>query len=83
MVDATPRAAGLRTVPYRVGGRDSGCAAGPDRARGPEGAPRDWGFVLASRTAPVLSLPGTARAAEHTRLPGLPASTLVHPRYAG
>ncbi|NGO15475.1 polyamine aminopropyltransferase [Streptomyces sp. HC44] len=82
-VDATVRAAGLRTVPYRVGGRDSGFAAGPDRTTGPAGAPRDWGFVLASRTAPVLSLPGAARAAEHTRLSGLPASTLVHPRYAG
>lgn len=82
-VDATLRAAGLRTVPYRVGGRDSGFAAGPDRTSGPAGAPRDWGFVLASRTAPVLSLPGAARAAERTRVPGLPASTLVHPRYAG
>ncbi|MGD1224669.1 polyamine aminopropyltransferase [Streptomyces krungchingensis] len=57
-VDATMRAAGLRTTPYRVSGRTSGFAAGPDRARGGEpGAPGDWGFVLAGRAAVPLRLP--------------------------
>ncbi|MYR58955.1 spermidine synthase, partial [Streptomyces sp. SID625] len=56
-----------------------------------------WGFLLASRTAPVLTLdPGAprastltvgalaadARAAARARVPDLPPSTLVHPRYA-
>ncbi|GGX74257.1 polyamine aminopropyltransferase 2 [Streptomyces minutiscleroticus] len=91
-VEATVRAAGLRTRPYRVDGRDPGSAAGAGRA------PRDWGFVLASGTAPRLgldpraprprhltpaSLRADARAAERLRLPGLAASTLVHPRYTG
>ncbi|MGY0068695.1 polyamine aminopropyltransferase [Streptomyces sp. QTS137] len=59
---------------------------------------RDRGFVLAARTAaPELrldpsgprprtltdsSLAAGARAAERTRVPGLPPSTLIHPRYA-
>ncbi|MEV6962869.1 polyamine aminopropyltransferase [Streptomyces sp. NPDC051207] len=97
-VEATIRAAGLRTVPYLVGGRDAGFAAGPDRtATGRDDAPGDWGFVLAARTRPPLGLgpdgprPGTlteeslradARAAARTRVPGLPPSTLMHPRYA-
>jgi spermidine synthase len=97
-VEATIRATGLRTVPYLAGGRDSGFAAGPDRAAtGHDDAPRDWGFVLAARTRPPLRLdpdgprPGTlteqslrrgARAAARTRVPGLPPSTLMHPRYA-
>ncbi|MFF9270671.1 polyamine aminopropyltransferase [Streptomyces rochei] len=83
-VDATLRAAGLRTVPYRVGARDTGRA------------PRDWGFLLASRGAPALrldpagprprtvtagSLERDARATARTRIDGLPPSTLVHPRY--
>ncbi|MFF7072723.1 polyamine aminopropyltransferase [Streptomyces pseudovenezuelae] len=96
-VEATLRAAGLRTTPYRVEGRDSGSADGPGRTAGASRAPRDWGFVLASRTArPVLGLdprgprPATLtqrslraeqRAAEATRIGGLAASTLVHPRY--
>jgi spermidine synthase len=96
-VDATMRAAGLHTTPYRVGGRDSGFAAGPDRTAGASRAPRDWGFVLASRgPRPALALaprgprPATlteeslraARtAAQATRVTGLTASTLVHPRY--
>ncbi|MFH8465377.1 polyamine aminopropyltransferase [Streptomyces sp. NPDC017991] len=87
-VDATVRAAGLRTVPYSVGGRDSSPAGGSR-------APHDWGYVLASRTPPHLgdgaaaegvprvpSLQAGVRAAERTRLVGLPPSTLVHPRYA-
>ncbi|MFJ6085768.1 polyamine aminopropyltransferase [Streptomyces sp. NPDC092369] len=97
-VDATVRSAGLRTIPYRVGGRDSGFAAGPDRAAsGAVRAPRDWGFVLASVASPRLGLdagarrPRTltagglaadARAAGRTRVEGVRASTLVDPRYA-
>jgi spermidine synthase len=88
-VEATIRAAGLRTVPYLVGGRDAGFAAGPDRTATGGG---DWGFVLAARTRPPLRLdpggprPGTLtqqslRAAARTRVPGLPPSTLMHPRY--
>lgn len=58
-VDRTIRAAGLRTAPYRVGGRDSGFAVGPDHtAGGSSKAPGDWGFILASvsRTGVRLSL---------------------------
>ncbi|MFF4799875.1 polyamine aminopropyltransferase [Streptomyces sp. NPDC001351] len=96
-VVATLRAAGLHTAPYRVGGRDSGFAAGPDRTADASGAPRDWGFVLASaRTAPPLgldlhaplpqtlssaSLAADVRAVTRTRIADLPPSTLVHPRY--
>ncbi|NEB11645.1 spermidine synthase, partial [Streptomyces coelicoflavus] len=57
---------------------------------------RGWGFLLAARTPPVLrldpaaprprtltpdSLARDARDAARTRIPGLPPSTLVHPRY--
>lgn len=96
-VDATIRAAGLRPVPYSVGGRDEGFAAGPDRTTGASRAPRDWGFVLASAgERPVLRLPGDGprlrtltqaglaadgRAAEGMRVGGVGVSTLVHPRY--
>ena len=92
-VDATLRAAGLRTTPYRVDGLDSGSA--PGRTAGASRGSGDWGFVLASRGArPVLgpgpretatvtreSLQAAARAAEATRIKGLAASTLLHPRY--
>lgn len=96
-VDTTLRAAGFRTTPYCVGGRDSGFAAGPDRTSGASRAPHDWGFVLAStgarpplgldprgprpRTLTEAALEADARAAEGTRVGGLAASTLVHPRY--
>ncbi|MFI6207444.1 polyamine aminopropyltransferase [Streptomyces sp. NPDC051041] len=59
--------------------------------------PHDWGFVLAAagtppplrldahaprpRTLTQARLTADARAAARTRLPELPASTLVHPRY--
>lgn len=96
-VEATLRAAGLSTTPYRVGCRDSGFAAGPDRPAGASRAPGDWGFVLASRgprpapaldprgprptTLTVESLRAARKAAQATRVGGLAASTLVHPRY--
>ncbi|MGC9497625.1 polyamine aminopropyltransferase [Streptomyces sp. WG7] len=95
-VDATLHAAGLRAVPYRVDARDTGFAPGPDRTAATSHAPREWGFLLAARTAPALRLEPTAprprtltprslardaRAASRTRIPGLPPSTLVHPRY--
>ncbi|WP_098243800.1 polyamine aminopropyltransferase [Streptomyces formicae] len=88
-VEATLRAAGLKTVPYRVGGRQSGFAAGPDRTSEGARAPRDWGFVLAARSSPVLLRAADSevvragtRAAARTWLPGTAPSTLVHPRYA-
>ncbi|MFI7140676.1 polyamine aminopropyltransferase [Streptomyces massasporeus] len=96
-VEATVRAAGLRTAPYGTAGRRAGGAAGPDRTPAESArAPRDWGFVLAARTGPrprldpdgprpgVLteaSLAAGERAARRTRIAGLPASTLVRPRY--
>ncbi len=82
-VVSTIRAAGLHPVPYRVGGRASGYAAGPDRTTGTSRAPGDWGFVLAARGATPAEpgLESEERAAERTRVPGLAASTLVHPRY--
>ncbi|MGW7417542.1 spermidine synthase [Streptomyces sp. NPDC054863] len=95
-VEATLRAAGLHTRPYRATGRLSGFSAGPDRSSGNARAPRDWGLVLAARTRPGLGLSpqvphlrslttplllAGARSAEATRMRGLPASTLVHPRY--
>ncbi|MFF2726862.1 polyamine aminopropyltransferase [Streptomyces sp. NPDC058008] len=92
-VEASVRAGGLVTRPYRVGGRLTGFAAGPDRA----GAPRDWGFVLAARHAvgrlgmdpgaPALRTLGEGellagrRALERVRQQGVLPSTLVHPRY--
>ncbi|MFF4603583.1 polyamine aminopropyltransferase [Streptomyces sp. NPDC001339] len=75
-VDATVRSAGLTTVPYRL--------------------PGHWGFVLAARQPPRFGLaPDTPpltgltadelqagrREAARTRMPGLPVSTLMHPRY--
>ncbi|MFE0105721.1 spermidine synthase [Streptomyces sp. NPDC059009] len=86
-VETTLHAAGLRTAPYRVGGRVSGFAAGPDRTADGSSAraqPRDWGFVLAARDRPVVraGYRGSARAAERARVRGLAPSTLVHPRYA-
>ncbi|MCF3964042.1 polyamine aminopropyltransferase, partial [Streptomyces fuscigenes] len=51
-VDATLRAAGFRTTPYRATGPADGFAGGPDRAkragRGRADA-EDWGFLLAAR----------------------------------
>ncbi|GGS85951.1 polyamine aminopropyltransferase [Streptomyces chromofuscus] len=76
-VETTIRAAGLHTAPHRVFGRDSASTA--DRAPGPSRTPQDWGFVLAApRGTPPLA---AAEQALTTRVTGLPASTLVHPRY--
>ncbi|MFF3514965.1 polyamine aminopropyltransferase [Streptomyces sp. NPDC002573] len=96
-VEATVRAAGLRTVPYRVAaGASAGGTDGTGRPAGLPQAPRDWGFVLAAPTRPVLtldpreqllpalnpaSLRADARDAARTRPPYLPPSTLLHPRY--
>ncbi|MEV6113634.1 polyamine aminopropyltransferase [Streptomyces sp. NPDC052109] len=95
-VSATLRAAGFADAPYRVLGHDPGFPAGPDRSAGASGTPYDWGFLLAvpGRTPPPLrlgavrlrtltqaELTADARAAARTRIGGLPASTLVHPRY--
>ncbi|SMQ17831.1 spermidine synthase [Streptomyces sp. Ag82_O1-12] len=95
-VEATVRAAGLRTAPYGTEDRRAG-GAGPDRPPAERArAPRDWGFVLAARTDPrprldpdgprpsgltEASLAAGQRAARRARIAGLPASTLVHPRY--
>lgn len=91
-VDATLRAAGLVTTPYRVTGRHAAHAAGPDRADDGTAPPHDWGFVLAARgpvqlvaAADSAVLRAGARAAERVRPPswqGFAPSTLVHPRYA-
>ncbi|WP_406469190.1 polyamine aminopropyltransferase [Streptomyces hirsutus] len=97
-VESTLRSAGFRTAPYGTGGRPAGLVTGPARTPADTTrALRDRGFVLAARTAPELRLdpsgprPRTltdgslavgARAAERTRVPGLPPSTLIHPRYA-
>ncbi|MER5852099.1 polyamine aminopropyltransferase [Streptomyces sp. NPDC002012] len=96
-VEASMRAAGLHTRPYRISGRLSDFAAGPDRATHRAQAEHGWGFVLARPVrAPVLRLaPGApklrsltqaslmraGRDAESGRLRGLLPSTLVHPRY--
>ncbi|MGW0790205.1 polyamine aminopropyltransferase [Streptomyces sp. NPDC002911] len=96
-VEASVRAGGLETRPYRVDGRPTGFAARPGRpAKGAE-APRDWGFVLAARQsvgrlgmapgAPALrtlaerELLAGRRSAERVRQHGVLPSTLVHPRY--
>lgn len=97
-VDATLRAAGFGTTPYRATGRRAGFTGGPDRATGTAFAPRDWGFLLAApgtgpqlgldigaptlRSLTTAGLAADGWGAERTRRPGLPPSTLVHPRYA-
>ena len=91
------RAAGLRTAPYRVAGRNPAAVAGPGHGTaGAADAPGDWGFVLAARSSGALRPPASgprpltravlaadARAAERDRPQRPPPpSTLVHPRYA-
>ncbi|MFH9608321.1 polyamine aminopropyltransferase [Streptomyces sp. NPDC017448] len=96
-VEASVRAGGLATRPYRVTGRYGGFAAGPDRGGDDDREREDWGFLLAARGAAprVVLAPGGpeprslggrelregARAAADARLSGLAPSTLVHPRY--
>ncbi|MFJ2650420.1 polyamine aminopropyltransferase [Streptomyces sp. NPDC087420] len=96
-VDATLRAAGFGTSPYRAEGRLTRFTAGPDRVRGGRPATGDWGLVLAARGRPPRlglapgaphlrsltrsELASDAREAAGSRVGGLPASTLVHPRY--
>ncbi|MFE7752380.1 polyamine aminopropyltransferase [Streptomyces sp. NPDC057428] len=96
-VEASVRAGGLETRPYRVTGRRNGSGAGPDRSAGGSQAPRDWGFVLASTRgvgalgldpgAPALRTLGArepaaaGRSAEWFRQGPALPSTLVHPRY--
>lgn len=79
------------------GGPDRTPDRAPDRIPGgAAAAPQDWGFVLAGRAPVRLGLPGHGprprsltpgelrvggRAAARQREPGLPASTLTHPRY--
>ncbi|MFF0445921.1 polyamine aminopropyltransferase [Streptomyces sp. NPDC004609] len=76
MVDATLRAAGYGTGPYRIG--DAGLLlAAPGRA------PR---LGIDPGAPPLRSLTRAGLAddawrAERTRMPDLPPSTLVHPRY--
>lgn len=87
-VDATIRAAGLRTTPYRVAAADNGVVTGPDRTAHTARAPHGWGFVLAAPPtkgrppAPDLGHLGTLLP-DTSRIKGLPPSTLIHPRYGG
>ncbi|MGW4194106.1 polyamine aminopropyltransferase [Streptomyces sp. NPDC005004] len=95
-VATTLRAAGFSAAPYRVLGQDSGFPAGPDRSAARAGTPPDWGFLLATagpsvprlrltgprpRTLTPAELTADAHAARRTRVTGLVASTLAHPRY--
>ncbi|MFE8010350.1 polyamine aminopropyltransferase [Streptomyces sp. NPDC057418] len=96
-VEASMRAGGLATRPYRVEGRPTGVAPGPHRTTDASRAPRDWGFVLGARhevgrlgidpRAPVprslgeRELLAAGRSAERVRLRGALPSTLAHPRY--
>ncbi|WP_323188044.1 spermidine synthase [Streptomyces sp. NBC_00237] len=95
-VEATLRAAGLATRPYRATGRLSDFSAGPDRSSGNSRAPRDWGLILAAVTRPGLGIAPDAphlrsltvpvllegaRSAESARIGGAGPSTLIHPRY--
>lgn len=109
-VDATVRAAGLRTVPYRIPGRtvprtpprpgapERSCGTGHATGPRPTGhrPACGWGFLLAAHRTPRLALspatptlrsltPATLQAAARslapTRVPGLPPSTLMHPRH--
>ncbi|MGW1539154.1 polyamine aminopropyltransferase [Streptomyces sp. NPDC002309] len=76
-VETTIRAAGLHTAPHRVSGQDPASTAHP--APGPAPTANDWGFVLAACGG--TPSPGTAHDVPAPRITGLPASTLVHPRY--
>ncbi|MFJ5519117.1 polyamine aminopropyltransferase [Streptomyces griseoluteus] len=94
-VEATLRAAGFSTTPYRVLGHDTGFATGLDRSAGTSGIPHDWGFLLSApgpksprprlgrhpSTLTDSDLTADVAAARRTRVPGLRPSTLAHPQY--
>ncbi|WP_327392574.1 polyamine aminopropyltransferase [Streptomyces sp. NBC_01186] len=95
-VEATLRAAGLRTCPYAVDGAAEPAASGPGPSTRTLNAGsrtgRQWGFLLAHRgrglarqdaaRCSLTSVPfRAARRAERGRIEGLPPSTLTHPRY--
>ncbi|MFE3633699.1 polyamine aminopropyltransferase [Streptomyces sp. NPDC059168] len=93
-VASTLRAAGFATAPYRVPGFPAGPDRSADASRAPQdwgfllAAPgatapplRLTGEGPAPRTLTGDDLAADARAAAATRVRGLPASTLVHPRY--
>ncbi|MFF3502437.1 polyamine aminopropyltransferase [Streptomyces sp. NPDC003247] len=80
-VETTLRAAGLHTTPYRVDSRDTGVTTGPDRTEDTSRAPRDWGFVLAGTADPPPLRPHHDERPPGRPVPGVRASTLVHPRY--
>ncbi|MGW0710989.1 polyamine aminopropyltransferase [Streptomyces sp. NPDC002643] len=85
-IDATLRAAGLHTTPYRAPAPDNGFVTGPDRTAHTPRASHDWGFILATPASaphpPTLDLGPTATLLPDTaRFRNLPPSTLVHPRY--
>jgi spermidine synthase len=77
-VDATLRAVGLHTAPYRLAA--PACQAPP----GLRPAPTTWDFLLAAATPVHLptSFGPAATAAARSRPPGpVPPSTLLHPRF--
>ncbi|MFE6778426.1 polyamine aminopropyltransferase [Streptomyces sp. NPDC057702] len=95
-VDTTVRSVGLRTTPYGITGRIGRQRGGPDHRARASVVHHDWGLVLAARDRPALRLPdarpalrslnpealrAAERMADRLRRPGLPASTLTHPRY--
>ncbi|MFH8802231.1 polyamine aminopropyltransferase [Streptomyces sp. NPDC017936] len=80
-VETTMRAAGLRTTPYRVGGRHTGVTASPARAEDTAHALGDWGFVLAGAATRPPPPRGHGERPPGAPAPGVRASTLVHPRY--
>ncbi|MGW6060593.1 polyamine aminopropyltransferase [Streptomyces sp. NPDC055189] len=86
-VEATLRAAGLLTEPYRVAGRSTDwgfvLASGAFGSSGASGASGSSGSrpVIGPSRAAALPPAGVV-SAERTRVRGLVPSTLVHPRYA-
>lgn len=95
-VEASMRAAGLGTRPYRISARLADSAAAPTgprtgrsaRTAGASSSPAGERTELGlARKAPALrsmtepELVDAGRRAQDARLPGLPPSTLVHPRY--
>ncbi|MGV4922857.1 polyamine aminopropyltransferase [Streptomyces sp. BHT-5-2] len=89
---ASPDRSAAPFTPLNGPGPDAGPAA---LTGAPPGEPRYWGFVLAARRPPRLDTapdapsttvpPGAVRSGwrgqARERIPGLPPSTLMHPRY--